>query len=93
MAQVKFSLGGDRGLDIFESGYPISKPVSCGSFSGPGDSIETVTAGSSGLQYDPASGQYTYIWRTSSNWGNTCRTLNLKLKAGSEHLANFQFKK
>ncbi|HUG10852.1 MAG TPA: PxKF domain-containing protein, partial [Opitutaceae bacterium] len=43
---VKFSLGGDYGLSIFASGYPVSQSVACES-GAPSDAIdETVTAGS-----------------------------------------------
>ena len=56
---VKFSLGGDFGLNIFASGYP--KVQSCSSSSGGGSSDEieeTVTAGSSTLQYDATTQTY-----------------------------------
>jgi hypothetical protein len=88
---VKFSLGGDFGLNIFASGSPTSQSVSCGS----GDTNpieETVTPGSSTLQYDPATQVYTYVWKTDKAWADTCRQLTVKLVDGSEHVALFQFK-
>jgi hypothetical protein len=90
---VKFSLGGDFGLNIFASGYPASQRVSCGSGgSGSSDPIEeTVTAGNSTLQYDPATQTYSYIWKTDKAWAGTCRLLTVKLIDGSEHSALFQF--
>jgi hypothetical protein len=89
---VKFSLGGDQGLDIFEAGYPKSQTISCSS-SATVDGIEqTVTAGGSGLTYDASSGQYTYVWKTDKAWAGSCRQLVLKLKDGSTQRANFQFK-
>jgi YVTN family beta-propeller protein len=88
---VKFSLGGDQGLDIFALGYPASTPVTCGTTAG--DAIEqTVTAGSSSLTYDAATDQYTYVWKTEKAWAGTCRTLVVKLDDGTYHQANFQFK-
>lgn len=49
---VKFSLGGNQGLDIFQSGFPTSSPVACDATE-PGTIIEeTLTAGSSSLSYD-----------------------------------------
>ena len=39
---IRFSLGGDKGLDIFESGYPKSEPIACDS-TAPVDGIEQTT--------------------------------------------------
>jgi hypothetical protein len=90
---VKFSLGGNRGLDIFyNSTYPASQQISCSS-TAPLDTIETtVTAGQSSLSYDSGSGTYTYIWKTNSAWANTCRALVIRTKFGIFHTANFKFK-
>jgi hypothetical protein len=90
---VKFSLGGNRGLDIFyNSTYPASQQISCSS-TAPLDTIETtVTAGQSSLSYDSGSGTYTYIWKTNSAWANTCRALVIRTKFGTFHTANFKFK-
>ncbi len=56
---VKFSLGGYRGLAIFAPGYPQVVATTCGAGL-PTDEIETtVTASSSGLQYDASSDRYT----------------------------------
>lgn len=88
---VKFSLGGDQGLDIFAPGYPSSTSVTCGTTAG--DAIEqTVTAGSSSLSYNAATDQYTYVWKTERAWAGTCRTLVVKLDDGTYHQANFNFK-
>jgi hypothetical protein len=89
---VKFSLGGDQGLDIFAVDYPKVQQIACDS-SAPGDAIEeTVTSGNSGLQYDAASGIYTYVWKTQKSWAGSCRQLIVKLADGTEHIANFKFK-
>ncbi|MGH2674811.1 MAG: PxKF domain-containing protein [Actinomycetota bacterium] len=89
---VKFSLGGDQGLDIFEAGYPRSQQIACDS-TAPVDGIEeTVAAGGSSLSYDPATDQYTYVWKTDKAWAGTCRQLVLKLDDGSVHRANFKLK-
>src|SRR5688500_7900557 len=56
---VKFRLGGDRGLDIFEPGYPKSVSYDCASGSATFDQIEqTVAAAGSGLSYDAVTGEY-----------------------------------
>jgi YVTN family beta-propeller protein len=87
---VKFSLGGDRGLNILAAGSPSSQQATCGS--GTVDPIETTTTSNSGLTYNSVSGQYTYVWKTDKAWKGTCRTFHLKLTDGTNHTANFQFK-
>ena len=87
---VRLSLSGDQGLAIFAAGYPASPKIPC--TGGTEDAIEeTVKAGSSSLTYDAASDTYTYVWVTNSAWAGTCRQLNIRLKDGSEHMANFKF--
>ena len=51
----------------------------------------TVAAASPGLSYDSSTGQYTYLWKTDRTWQNTCRTFDLKLSDGTDHLARFHF--
>lgn len=61
---VRFSLGEDKGLEIFMAGYPLSGRTPSNP-SASLDAIEqTVTASSSGLSYSASSGQYTYTWKT-----------------------------
>ena len=88
---VKFSLNGNQGLGIFPAGSPASQQIAC-STSVPLDAIEdTVTAGSSSLSYDPASDQYTYVWKTEKAWAGTCRRLVVSLDDGTTHTASFRF--
>jgi len=89
---VKFSLGGDQGLDVFEVDYPRSQQIACDS-SAPLDGVEeTLTAGGSSLAYDAASDRYTYVWKTEKAWAGTCRQLVLRFDDGSFQRANFKFK-
>lgn len=89
---VKFSLGGNQGLGVIASGYPKAQVYTCDT-GAPGSTVEeTVTAGSSGLYYDAASEQYTYVWKTSKSWTG-CRQFVLKLRDGQEQRANFLFAK
>jgi hypothetical protein len=89
---VKFSLGGNYGLNIFASGYPKVQQVACSSSTATDEVEQTVTAGASGLSYDAATSTYSYTWKTDKKWAGTCRQLVLKLVDGSEHIASFTFK-
>ena len=87
---VKFSLGGNMGLNIFAAAYPRSIQMACGGSAQ--DAIEeTTTAGGSSLSYDATTGQYIYVWKTEKGWAGTCRQLQVKLKDGSIRSANFNF--
>jgi hypothetical protein len=88
---IKFSLSGDKGLNIFASN-PHSVSVNC-STSDPGvDVTETVNAGGSSLSYDAATDQYIYVWKTEKSWKDSCRQLVVTLNDGTVHVANFKFK-
>ena len=90
---VKFSLGGNHGLDIWGSTGPTSGTITCNA-SAPIEPVEeTVTAGSSSLQYDSVSNTYTYVWKTDAKWASTCRQLVLRLKDGTIQRADFNFTK
>jgi hypothetical protein len=91
---VKFSLGGDQGLDIFALGYPRSEEVDCSDIAhAQVDGVEeTTTAGASTLVYSVATGRYHYVWKTAGEWSGTCRQFVMKLTDGSVHRANFKFK-
>ncbi len=92
---VKFTLGGDMALDVFYveangSTYPKSQQIPNPEVTV--DGIEqTVTAGSSGLSYDPATGLYTYVWKTSKEWAGSYRQLVVKFADGESYRANFKF--
>ena len=89
---VKFSLEGNRGLDVFAAGYPKSEEVPCAANVEVDGLEETLTAGSSSLSYDAAADRYQYVWKTSDAWAGTCRQLVVKLRDGSSHRANFKFR-
>jgi hypothetical protein len=88
---VKFSLNGDKGLNILAAGYPRSEQIPCGGGAAT-DVLQTVTAGGSSLSYDPLAGQYVYVWKTEPSWAGTCRRLEVKLVDGTVHDAKFRFK-
>jgi uncharacterized repeat protein (TIGR01451 family) len=91
-APVKFSLGGNQGLNIFAAGSPSSVQISCISNDPIAPVEETETAGSSSLSYDSATDRYKYTWKTESSWKNTCRQLTVTLRDGTVHTAKFKFK-
>jgi hypothetical protein len=86
---IKFTLGGDQGLGVFAAGFPKSQE---GDYVEPGDAttiVETITAGSSSLQYDPATGVYTYAWKTDKSWAGKERQFVMKLADGAIKKLNF----
>jgi hypothetical protein len=89
---VKFSLGGNYGLNIFATGNPKSGPITCGVADAITNLETTLTAGSSSLSYDAGSNTYHYVWKTDKAWAGTCRQLVVGLADGSLHRANFKFK-
>jgi hypothetical protein len=89
---VKFSLGGNQGLNIFQAGSPYSQQISCSTGVPVSTIDQTVNAGGSSLSYDASSGQYNYIWKTDKAWKGTCRQFTFVLTDNSMHQANFQFK-
>ena len=91
-APVKFSLGGNQGLNIFAASSPSSVQITCDSGAPILPVEETETAGQSSLSYDTTSGQYKYTWKTDSSWKNTCRQLTVTLRDGTVHVAYFKFK-
>ncbi|HYZ79352.1 MAG TPA: PxKF domain-containing protein [Gaiellaceae bacterium] len=88
---VKFSLGGNQGLNIFAAGYPKSQQITPCNTSGALVDGTPATAGT--LSYDPASDRYTYLWKTDKAWAMTCRKLTVRLSDNSDHVAYFNFTK
>jgi probable HAF family extracellular repeat protein len=89
---IKFSLGGDLGLDVLAAGSPSSRAIDCTTGESTDSVEQTVTAPSSKLTYNATSGTYTYTWKTTKSWSG-CREFVLTLSDGTEHTALFQFKR
>lgn len=89
---VKFSLNGDKGLNIFAAAFPVSQQLTCSDGAPISTVEETVTAGNSSISYDAMTDLYKYVWKTDKTWKGTCRQLIVKLNDSSVHAANFQFR-
>ena len=85
----KFRLGGNRGLNIL--GSVTSAPLNCSTSALIDDVEATVTAGGSSLQYDAATAQYAYVWKTDKAWAGQCRLFTLTTSDGVVHSALFSF--
>lgn len=90
---LKFSLGGDRGLDIFEDGSPSARLINCADLTDGGVEEPTATAGYSGLTYNGATDRYHYVWKTNKAWNGSCRRLVLDFADGSQASAIFDFRR
>jgi predicted extracellular nuclease len=88
---IKFQLSGDLGLGVL-FGNPTATQFACGSSSG-SDSLETTTPGASGLQYDPLTNTYTYVWKPQKSWAGQCRTFRITFDDGTYRTADFSFTK
>ena len=73
---VKFSLGGDRGLNIFQGGFPASQPVACDNFATLASVEETISAGQSGLTYDASIHQSTLCLENTEILGEYLPTVS-----------------
>lgn len=89
---LKFSLSGDHGLAVLALGSPTSQNKACDGSAATSVVEQTTSAGSSGLHYDAAADQYTYVWKTAKSWSG-CRQLRLRLNDGQEFTADFDFRK
>jgi hypothetical protein len=89
---VKFSLAGNQGLNVISGGYPASQAVGCNVREPIGPLEAAGQPGKSGLSYDPTSGLYSIVWKTSKEWAGTCRGLVIQFADGTKHWAYFQFR-
>jgi CSLREA domain-containing protein len=88
---IKFSLGGNLGLNILQAGYPKFTTETCPNAAT--DAIETtVAATGNSLTYDAASGQYTFVWKSDKSLAGKCIRFDLGLIDGSTRQAEFKLK-
>ena len=76
---LKFSLGGDVGLDFFVDGTPTTRQIDCTT----GAPMGTETTATGTLKYSTRTGNYTYAWMTLKAWKSTCREVTLSFDDGT----------
>ena len=79
---VKFSLDGDRGLDV------LARAAWRPCFVTTGDS--STAFGS--LSYSPRPDRYTFMWQTDKGWAGSCREVFVVLRDGTSHAALVTFR-
>jgi hypothetical protein len=87
---VRFSLLSNRGLDIFDPGYPRSQQVACPTNIAQHAIDPQTTA--TGLSYDARTTVYTYGFKTDPSWVGTCRVFSVKFRSGSVRTIRFKFR-
>jgi hypothetical protein len=90
---MKFSLSGNQGLSIIETGFPKVAAVACPNSATMVDQIEETTTANSGLTYDATADQYNYVWKTQSAYAGKCFRFDMKLIDGTTQSALFKFTK
>ena len=87
---VEFSLGGDKGMNIFTAGYPTTTAVDSGAAAS--DEVEqTVFTSTPTLRYDATTQQYSFVWKSDKSWRG-CRDLVLKFRDGTTSTARFNLR-
>ncbi len=81
-------LGGNRGLTIFQTGFPASQSVACDDFATLTPVEETVSPGHSGLTYDATADQYV---GHPEILGADMPSVRDSVTDGSFHIGNFRF--
>jgi hypothetical protein len=92
---VKFSLGGNMGMNVIASGYPRAVASGCsGAGEDPIADSETLgNVSSNSFNYDASADQYVYVWKSDKGWTGRCVQLQLMMRDGTTHYANFGFTK
>jgi hypothetical protein len=86
---LRFSLGGNRSIDILASASPTVQQVDCSSLLPLGSASTAAGA----LSYNATQDRYTFQWKTDKSWAGTCRQLTLTLSDGTLHQAIFKLVK
>ncbi len=87
---LSFGLNGNHGTAILAHGFPETATVSCAH---PTQITGKVSATTGSLSYSTKTKRYTYTWKTSKTYGNTCRGIDVRLDDSTDHYAVFHFTK
>jgi len=87
---IKFSLGGDFGLNVLAEGSPTSQKVNCTTLALKGDEIAAVSANKKDLKFND-NDYYRYDWKTLKGWDDTCRQFKLTFTTGETAVTYFKF--
>ena len=79
---VKFSLGGDRGLDVIARA--AWRPC--------GVTTDDSSIAFGNLSYSPGPARYTFMWQSDKSWAGSCREFLLTLRDGTTHAALVSFR-
>ena len=89
---VKFSLVGDKGLDIFAAGTPTVEKVYCPITYDKNVVEKYVSLATPPLSYNATKDKYKFTWQTDAAWAGTCQLFTIELNDGTTHTALFKFK-
>ena len=82
LVPAKFSLSGDKGLDVLSRA--AWRPC--------GVTTNDSSAAFGKLSYDPKHDRYTFMWATDKSWAGSCKELLLTLRDGTTHGAYVRFR-
>ena len=87
---VRFSLGGDHGLDVVEDSWPRTPALACDANATQHQVTELVTGLAGALTFDPVTEQYTYLFKAKPAWSGTCRELKIRFTDGQTRSLRFR---
>ncbi|MGJ7442967.1 PxKF domain-containing protein, partial [Aquipuribacter sp. MA13-6] len=90
---MRFSLGGNRGLDVLDNTHSFaSQQVDCSTGQALQFGITTPTEqkARTQLRYNRGQDAYFYLWDTDEEWAGTCRQFVVTVEDGTQHRVNVQ---
>jgi len=89
---IRFELGGKRGLDVIEDGWPQVAEVDCDFGDEPESGVPAKHPWwTRELVFEKRKKRYLFVWKTDHRWSGSCRQFMLKLKDGTVKRADFKF--
>lgn len=89
---IKFSLNGDKGLDILAAGSPSLTEIACPIGAVKNKIIKYVNLADPPLKYIADKDRYKLTWQTDLAWAGTCQLFTIELDDGTTHSLLFKFK-